>query len=135
MLRFANATEEASRSVHWPRFLVSPNSASSKLFKEGGSRYGENESSTVLRILDWRVPGDGMWMRVIVDAISEDEVRDTPLKSHIISTTLAQLIEAIDIVGWEEGAEEVRPAELLENLETALDILKDKLGYIDDVMD
>lgn len=89
----------------------------------------ENKSSTVLRILDWRVPGDGMWIQVIVEALSEDEVRDTPLKSHIISTTLAQLIEAVDIVRWADQHEEVRAEELFENLETALDMLKDRLGY------
>lgn len=32
----------------------------------------EKKASTVLRVLGWRVPGDGMWMRVIVEAISED---------------------------------------------------------------
>lgn len=58
---------------------------------------------------------------------SEDEVRDTPLKSHIISTVLAQLIEAVDIARWEDKPEEVHIEELLENLETALDILKDGL--------
>ena len=47
------------------------------------------------------VPGDGMGIRVIVEVVGEDEVRDTPLKSHIISTVLAQLIEAVDIIGWE----------------------------------
>lgn len=89
----------------------------------------ENKASTVLRVLDWHVPGDGMSIRLIVDAIGEDEVRDTPLKSHIISTALAQLIEAVDIVRWEEHPDEVREAELIENLETALDVLKDRLDF------
>lgn len=84
------------------------------------------------RVLDWQVAGDGMGIRVVVDALSEDEVRDTPLKSHIISTVLAQLIEAVDIVAWEEHGDEVQATELFENLETALDILKDKLGYSDE---
>lgn len=88
----------------------------------------ENKASTVLRVLDWRIPGDGMSIRVIVEAISEDEVRDTPLKSHIISTVLAQLIEAVDIVGWEAQPEEVHGGELFENLHSALDLEKDRLG-------
>lgn len=79
----------------------------------------ENALSTVLRILDWRVPGDGMWMRVIVEATGEGEIRDTLPKLHVISTTLAQLIETIDIVRWEEHAEEVHATELFENLEPA----------------
>lgn len=82
----------------------------------------------MLRVLDWDVPGNGMRIRVIVEALSEDELRDTPHKSHIISTTLAQLIEAVDIVAWEAQSDKVH-AELFVNLETALDILKDRLGY------
>lgn len=84
------------------------------------------------RVLDWQVAGDGMGIRVLVDALSEDEVRDTPLKSHIISTVLAQLIEAVDVVAWEEHEGEMKLAELFENLETALDILKARLGYSDE---
>jgi len=45
---------------------------------------------------------------------------------------LAQLIEAVDIVAWEAQPDEVHAAELFENLETALDILKDRLGYTED---
>ncbi len=86
----------------------------------------------MLRVLDWNVPGDGMGIRAIVEAIDEDEVRDTPLKSHIISTVLAQLIEAVDIIGWEVQSEEVHAAALFENLATALAILKAKLGDIED---
>jgi len=89
----------------------------------------ENKSSTVLRVLDWRVPGDGMWIRVIVEVLSEDEVRDTPLKSHIISTTLAQLIEAVDIARWVGKPEEQQPVEFSENLETALDIREYRLVH------
>ena len=89
----------------------------------------------MLRVLDWNVPGDGMGIRVIVEAIDKGELRDTPLKSHIISTVLAQLIEAVDIVGWKAQPEEVHAEELFENLETALDILKDRLGYIEDDVD
>lgn len=89
----------------------------------------------MLRILDGRVPGDGMSIRVIVETIGEGEIRDTLPKSHVISTTLAQLIETIDIVRWEGHAEEVRATELFENLETALDMLKDRLGHSDDVME
>lgn len=85
----------------------------------------------MVRILDWQIPGDGMSIRVIVGALSEDEVHETPLKSHIIETVVAQLIEAIDVVAWAEDDEEVDPRDLFENLETAIDILKDRLGYCD----
>lgn len=88
----------------------------------------ENELSTVLRILDWRVPGDGVWIQVIVEALSETRCA-THRSNPIISTTLAQLIEAIDIVRWADQQEEVRAEELFENLETAPDMLKDRLGY------
>ena len=71
-----------------------------------------------------------MGIRVLVDVVGKDEVRDTPLKSHIISTVLAQLIEAVDIVSREAQPDEVHAEDLIDNLETALNILRDKAALI-----
>jgi hypothetical protein len=35
----------------------------------------------MLRALDWKVPGEGILIRLVVDARDEDQVDDTPLKS------------------------------------------------------
>jgi hypothetical protein len=81
----------------------------------------------MLRALDWKVPGEGILMRLAVDARDEDQVDDTPLKSHIISTVLAQLIEAADVISWDLDDDEIEVEQFLETLEESLDILRDRL--------
>jgi hypothetical protein len=81
----------------------------------------------MLRALDWKVPGEGILIRLVVDARDEDQVTDTPLKSHIISTVLAQLIEAADVISWDLDDDEIEVEQFLETLEESLDILRDRL--------
>ena len=83
-------------------------------------------SSTGLKGMGWHAKRRKYHARIQLQCRSS--------RSHIISTVLAQLIEAVDVVAWVEHEGEVQVAELFENLETALDILKDRLGYSDEVI-
>jgi len=61
----------------------------------------------MLRVLEWVVPDEGMRTKVLVDISDDRKGEDTPLKSHIVSTVLAQLIEDVDIIAWDQNEDEI----------------------------